>query len=174
MSDERGFWRRDLARYGRAEWLTEPALWAQLVYRFGRWGLRAPAAIRPLAGAAYVAGRLLARIASGVDLPRGAVVGPGLRIFHGHVIVHPRATIGADCTIGHGVTIGIREEPDAFPRIGDRVVVSAYGQVLGGVTIGDDAKVGAMSVVLSDIPAACTAAGIPARVLGPRGPAPAA
>ncbi|WP_228430845.1 serine O-acetyltransferase [Baekduia soli] len=76
--------------------------------------------------------------------------------------------MGANVTMGHGVTLGVREHRDGAPVIEDDVVLSAYAQVLGGVRVGRGAKVGAMTVVLDDVPAGATVAGIPARVVGRR------
>jgi serine O-acetyltransferase len=162
-------WRADLARYDRQEWFTEPAVWAQTVYRFGRWAMGATAPVRPMLTVMYVTAKVIARIASGVEMPRTAVIGPGLRIAHGGpIVIHPGSRIGANCLIGHGVTLGMRETPDELPVIEDNVTLSAFTQVLGGVVVGRGAKTGAMALVLSDIPPDTTAAGIPARVLGKR------
>jgi serine O-acetyltransferase len=64
-----------------------------------------------------------------------------------------------------GVTIGNLKLDGPVPRLGNRVNVGAYAQILGDITIGDDAQIGAMSVVLSDVPPGATAVGIPARVI---------
>ena len=63
------------------------------------------------------------------------------------------------------MTIGNREEGGPVPVLEDDVELGAYAQVLGGIRIGRGAKVGAMSVVLRDVPAGATAVGIPARII---------
>lgn len=88
----------------------------------------------------------------------------------GLYIAHPVGTViaardmGENCSVIHNVTIGMRNEYD-FPRIGDNVFIGAGARVLGGIEIGDDAKIGANSVVMKDIPAGGTAVGAPARVI---------
>jgi len=106
---------------------------------------------------------------TGISIPKSAVVGPGLRIYHfGNVFVHADAKIGANCTLRQGVTIGNRHEGGPVPILEDDVDLGAYAQVLGDVRVGKGAKVGAMSVVLCDVPAGATAVGVPARIIPAR------
>ncbi len=166
----------DRARYPAAAWLYERSLWAVAAYRVQRaiearvGGIAElpPAQRIPVqTGCAILS--LLVQITTGIELPRHADIGPGLRIYHaGNVIINPGVTIGRDCTLRHGVTIGNLEHLGTNPTIGDRVEFGAYATVLGGVTIGDDAKIGAMTLVLDDVPQGATAVGIPARILPPR------
>ena len=65
------------------------------------------------------------------------------------------------------MTIGF-DRPNSRPVLGDRVSVHAGAKVLGAVTIGDGARIGANAVVLTDVPAGCTAVGVPARVIAPK------
>ena len=65
------------------------------------------------------------------------------------------------------MTIGF-DRPDARPVLGDNVSVHAGAKVLGAVAIGDGARIGANAVVLHDVPAGCTAVGVPARILPPK------
>lgn len=105
----------------------------------------------------------------GVDLPVRMKAGPGLRVAHGHgLVVHPRTILGSDVVLKHGVTLGHRGEEQtegAVPTIGDRVVFGPHSQVLGGVTVGADARIGAGAVVLIDVPAGAVAVGVPARIV---------
>ncbi len=94
--------------------------------------------------------------------------GPGLRIAHGYGTLVHAASIGARCSIYQGVTLGHTDW--GAPVIGDRVRIYANAQVLGPVTIGDDAVIAAGAVVLSDVPAGMMAAGVPARVVKPATP----
>ncbi len=123
------------------------------------------------AGLTYLAW-LVARInlaLTGADIEFGAHIGPGLLIAHPSGIVIGRGTvIGEDATIYQGVTCGIRSwsggESSAYPAIGDRVVLFAKCSVLGGITVGDRAVVGAHALVTRDVPqgALVEAVGAPA------------
>lgn len=73
--------------------------------------------------------------------------------------------MGSNCTLRQGITIGNRHEGGAVPVIGDNVDFGAYAQVLGKVRIGNDCKIGAMSVVLCNVPDGATAIGVPARII---------
>ena len=75
------------------------------------------------------------------------------------------SVIGDDVTIMQNVTVGRNPEyPDRAPRIGRGVLLSSGATIVGDLTIGDFARVGAGSVVLRDVPAGCTAVGVPARL----------
>jgi len=163
----RSAWRADRARYPRRAWLREQSLWAVAVYRFGRWGDRRRWRLaRWLANRAYWPLFRIVETVTGVSIPKSVEVGPGLRIWHfGNIFVHADVTIGANCTLRQGVTIGDRREGGAAPVLEDDVDLGAYAQVLGGVRIGRGAKVGAMSVVLEDVPAGATVVGVPARIV---------
>jgi serine O-acetyltransferase len=94
-------------------------------------------------------------------------IGPGLFIQHGFATVVAAARVGADCWINQQVTIGF-DAPESRPVLGDRVSVHAGAKVLGAVTIGDGARIGANAVVLNDVPAGFTAVGVPARNIPPK------
>ncbi|MGG6380032.1 serine O-acetyltransferase [Paenarthrobacter sp. NEAU-H11] len=85
----------------------------------------------------------------------------------GGIIIHPSSVIGAHCVLRHGVTIGARDKSGP-PTLGDNVVVGAYAQLLGSIHIGDGARIGAMAVVLHDVPTGATVVGNPARIITPR------
>ncbi len=171
-----GLWaqiREDWVAHGR-DW-TKPGFRAVAVYRFGVWrmGVR-PKFLRAPLSILY---RMLfrkVRNTYGIELPYSAKIGRRVVIEHqGDIVVHGDATIGDDSIIRQGVTLGNRyldRRLDA-PQLGKRVNVGAGAKILGYVTIGDDACIGANAVVLSDIPAGATAVGIPAKVLSPRPPA---
>jgi serine O-acetyltransferase len=105
--------------------------------------------------------------ACGVDILPRAEIGGGCIIAHGvGLVVGGYTVIGEDCTLLHGVTLGeARFDELDYPRIGNRVTISAGALVLGGITVGDDATIAAGAVVLADVPAGTTVAGVPARVL---------
>lgn len=162
---ERTYWRFDRVLYGRHALALQPAYWAVAVYRFGRWTRLAPGAIRPMSHFMYFLAYSVVRLATGIDIPRGAQFGPGLLIHHfGGIIVHPQSVVGARCVLRHGVTIGARDSSGP-PRIGDDVVIGAYAQLLGSITVGDGARIGAMAVVLKDVPAGATVVGNPGRIV---------
>jgi serine O-acetyltransferase len=72
--------------------------------------------------------------------------------------------IGENCWIGPGVTIGYKDTT-GIPIIGDNVFIGAGAKILGPLTIGDNVIVGANAVVTKSIPANCTVAGVPARII---------
>lgn len=166
MSRESGNWAADLARYPRGSLLVQPALWAIGIYRFGRWTLDCEPLVRKPAHAAYFVLYSAVRLLTGIDIPRSVIIGPGLMIHHfGGIIVNPQVRMGPHCTLRHGVTLGNRTGDDDVPVLGQGVEVGAYAQILGRVKVGDGATVGALSLVLSDVPPNCTAVGSPARVI---------
>ncbi|NMG31215.1 serine O-acetyltransferase [Aromatoleum evansii] len=161
-------WAADRRRYGvRRPFLKEQSIWAVAVYRFGRRvDARPDGLAKRLLTAVYWLAFRLVETAVGISLPKAARIGGGLRIWHfGGVFVHPDAVIGRNCTLRQGVTIGNRHEGGPAPVIGDDVEFGAYAQVLGGVRIGTGARIGALSVVLCDVPDGATAVGAPARIV---------
>lgn len=164
-------WLADLQRYpARRPMLKEQSLWAVWVYRFGRrLQRRPPGLVRRLLEVLYWLLFRLVETVTATSIPQSAVIGPGLRIWHfGGIFIHPEVQIGSHCTLRQGVTIGNREEGGAVPVIGDHVEIGAYAQILGGIRLGDGCRIGAMSVVLCDIPDGATAVGVPARIILPQ------
>ena len=108
----------------------------------------------------------LSRFFTGIEIHPGATIGKGLFIDHGMgVVIGETAEIGDNVTLYHGVTLGGtgKDKGKRHPTIGNNVVVGAGAKVLGPINIGNDAKIGANSVVLKDVPAGATAVGIPAK-----------
>ena len=115
--------------------------------------------------AIYLVCYLVVRLVTGIDLPRSAQFGPGLHIHHfGGITVHPGVRVGSRFTMRHGVTLGAKVGSRA-PTIGDNVSLGAYAQIIGDVTVGSDSVVGALTLVLKDVPAGVVVAGIPARII---------
>ena len=162
----------DLKRLPRRPLLKEQSAWAIALYRFGRRNdRRKRGALRWIGDRWYWLAYRVVETLTGISIPKSAEVGPGLRIYHfGNIFVHAQAKIGANCTLRQGVTIGNRHDGGPVPVLEDDVELGAYAQVLGGVRIGRGAKIGAMSVVLCDVPPGATAVGVPARVLTPAAP----
>ena len=109
-----------------------------------------------------------ARFTTGIEIHPGAKIGRRLFIDHGMgVVIGETTTIGDDCIIYHGVTLGATDcdAPKRHPDVGDRVLIGAGAKILGPISIGSGAKVGANSVVLKSVPAGAPAVGIPARIL---------
>ena len=101
-----------------------------------------------------------------VSIHPSAAIGTSVFLDHATgIIVGAFAVIGDEVTILQNVTIGRRRSlPDRAPRIGRGVLLSAGATVIGDITIGDFAKIGAGSVVEHDVPGGCTAVGVPARL----------
>jgi serine O-acetyltransferase len=160
----------DLARYPPRPFLKEQSIWAISVYRFGRRVFkRKPGLLRNLQLKLYWLLFRLVETATGISLPLEAQIGPGLRIHHfGNIFINSNAIIGRNCTLRQGVTIGNRVDDGPSPVVEDGVEFGAYAQAFGGIRIGKNAKIGAMSVVLCDVPAGATAVGIPAQVIEKR------
>jgi serine O-acetyltransferase len=157
----------DLARYPPRPFFKEQSIWAICVYRFGRRVLnRHPGVLRSIQLKMYWLMFRIVETTTGISLPLQARIGPGLRIHHfGNIFVHSHAVIGSNCTLRHGVTIGNRVMDGPVPVVEDDVEFGAFALILGGIRIGRAAKIGAMSVVLCDVPPGATAVGNPARIL---------
>jgi serine O-acetyltransferase len=99
------------------------------------------------------------------DIDPRVRLGANLRLPHPNgVIFHEHARVGDDCMIMQQVTLGMIGDGEV-PVIGNRVYIGAGAKVIGRVHVGDGARIGAMAVVLEDVPAGCTAVGIPARII---------
>ena len=119
--------------------------------------------------------RLVARLVSsgarritGVDIHPAATLGQGLFIDHAvGVVIGETAEVGEDVTIYQGVTLGgtSLERGKRHPTVGDRVVIGAGAKVLGPLLVGDDARIGANSVVVRDVPAGSVVVGVPGQII---------
>ena len=108
------------------------------------------------------------RFWTGIEIHPGATIGKCLFIDHGMgVVIGETAEIGDYCTIYQGATLGGtgKDTGKRHPTLGNNVLIGAGTKVLGPVYIGDNARIGAGSVVLRNLPANCTAVGVPAEVV---------
>jgi serine O-acetyltransferase len=132
--------------------------WHRVAYRMWRRpGLRLPARLLSQA----------VRAVTGVEIHPGAQLGRRLFIDHGMgVVIGETAVVGDDVLLFHGVTLGGRSMRPGkrHPTLGDNVTVGAGAKILGPVSIGSGAQVGANAVVITDVPAGHIAVGIPAKI----------
>ena len=148
---------------------TRPGFRAVAVQRFGVWRMKIePLILRAPLSILYRALFRKVRNTYGIELPYTVKLGRRVVIEHqSAIVIHGYCSIGDDCIIRQGVTMGNRylERPLDAPKLGNRVNVGAGAKIFGNVTIGDDANIGANAVVLCDVPPGKTAVGIPANVL---------
>ena len=105
---------------------------------------------------------------TGIEIHPGAKIGRRLVIDHGMgVVIGETAEIGDDCLIYHGVTLGGtgKDQGKRHPTIGNNVLIGTGAKVLGPFKVGDNSRIAAGSVVLTEIPPNCTAVGVPAKVV---------
>ena len=150
------------ARSSFEVWLLYPGIKATQSHKRAHW--------------CYTHGhKLLARIISqrsrkktGIEIHPGAKIGKRFVIDHGMgIVIGETAEIGDDCLIYQGVTLGGtgKDTGKRHPTLGNNVLIGAGTKVLGPVYIGDNSRIGAGSVVLRNLPANCTAVGVPAEVV---------
>jgi serine O-acetyltransferase len=115
----------------------------------------------------------LNRALTGVEIHPAARIGEGLFIDHGMgVVIGETAVIGDDVMLYQGVTLGgtSRLHEKRHPTLNDGVVVGAHAQLIGAVDVGEGARIGAGSVVVTDVPPYSTVVGVPGRVVAVRFP----
>ena len=105
------------------------------------------------------------RLLTGIQIPKSCKIGPGLRIHHwGMLILNGGVVIGKNCQLRPGIVIGNLHNDNAVPVIGDDVEIGVGAKVLGGISIGNNSKIGANAVVVRDVPENSTALGVPAKI----------
>jgi len=108
----------------------------------------------------------------GIDIHPAAKIGKGIMIDHAHsIVIGETAVVGDNVSMLHSVTLGGtgKEEEDRHPKIADGVLIGAGAKILGNIHIGHCSRIAAGSVVLSDVPACKTVAGVPAKIIGEAG-----
>lgn len=104
----------------------------------------------------------------GLAIPYRTDIGSGFYIGHfGGIVVNGQCVIGKNCNLSHGVTLGQanRGSKRGFPVIGDNVYIGPGAKIVGAVTVGDNAAIGANCVVTNDVPPNAVVVGIPGRVI---------
>ncbi len=143
--------------------LSYPGVHAIVAYRFlhrlHRWGV--PVLPRFLAH--------LVRRYTGVEIHPGAVIGAGCFIDHGMgVVIGATAVLGKNVTLYQGVTLGgtsLERSEKRHPTLDDHVIIGVGAAVLGNITVGAHARIGAGSVVVKSVPAYATVVGVPGHIV---------
>lgn len=139
--------------------LLTPGLQAVMAFRFGTWLIHKPIAVRLVLHPVYALCHIYSLVIWGIDIERGATIGPGLYVGHfGGINISGAATIGRNCFISQAVTIGVAGQGDrrGAPQIGDGVYIAPGARIFGKITIGNDCKIGANCVVHKDVPNGAT------------------
>jgi serine O-acetyltransferase len=162
VEDVRAVKERDPAATGALEIaLTYPGLHALWLHRVANYLSRKGVPGLPRAISIF------ARFLTGIEIHQGATIGHGFFIDHGMgVVIGETTEIGDNVTLFQGVTLGGtgKERGKRHPTIKDNVVIATGASVLGAITVGENARVGAGAVVIQDVPPNCTVVGVPGRV----------
>ena len=153
---------RDPAARSRWEILLYPGVIALVLHRLAHWLFR---------GELFFLARMInhfARFITAIDIHPGARIGRNFFIDHGFTVIGESAEIGDDVTIYQSVTLGGTNPANGIsgkrhPTIRDGVIIGSGAQVLGPITVGARARIGANAVVTRDVPEGATMIGIPAR-----------
>ena len=142
--------------------LTYPGFHARQLHRFAHTLHRAGVPLLPHLVAWFT------RAFTGIEIHPDARIGEGLFIDHGMgVVVGETAEIGDNCSLTQGVTLGgtSNRREKRHPTLKNNVTVGAGAQLLGAITIGEYARIGAGSVVVTNVPAYATVVGVPGKVV---------
>ena len=152
---------RDPAARSRLEViLCYPGVHALLFHRLGHWLWKRNWKLL----ARFISAT--SRFLTGIEIHPGATIGQRFFIDHGMgVVIGETARIGDDVTMYHGVTLGGTSLVQGIrhPQVGNNVIIGAGAQLLGPITVGDNARIGSNAVVVKDVEAGATMVGIPAR-----------
>lgn len=150
------------ARNGIEVILAYPGFHAIFIHRINHilWSSEIPVIPRLLSH--------VARFLTGIEIHPAAKIGPGFFIDHGMgVVIGETSEIGEDCLLYQGVTLGGtgKEKGKRHPTLGNNVVVGTGAKILGAITVGDNAKIGANAVVLDSVPEYSIVVGVPGKVI---------
>jgi serine O-acetyltransferase len=153
---------RDPAPRSRWEILLYPGLWAVFWHRIAHWFYR---------GRMFFLARMvnhLGRFLTAIDIHPGAKIGKNFFIDHGFTVIGETAEIGDNVTIYQCVTLGGTNPANGIggkrhPTIGNNVIIGSGAQVIGPITVGERARIGANAVVTDDVPEGATMIGLKAR-----------
>jgi serine O-acetyltransferase len=168
LSDQQEVIDADVDRWAKELWIADRThLLGLLLYAFPEF--RSVFYHRLMAG--NPTGELLARLGRmvwkgvpGLDMSTTSI-GPGLFVSHGQNTILSAERIGANLQVHQGVTVGWDYRGPRRPIIGDDVFIGAGAKVLGAVTIGNRARIGANAVVMCDVPDGATVVGVPGRIV---------
>ncbi len=166
-SDVTSAFRKDPAAHSLIEVLTSyPGIKGILIYRIAHffWKLGMPFVPRYLSE--------IARQLTGIEIHPGAEIGKEFFIDHGGgVVIGETSVIGNNVTLFQGVSLGgVSADPvKRHPTLGNNIVVGAGAKLLGPITIGDNVRVGANSVVVNDVPPNSVVVGIPGKIISRKG-----
>ncbi len=147
--------------------LCYPGLHAVMWHKLSHWLWR---------NRLYLLGRFSSHIArwlTGIEIHPAAKLGRRLVIDHGMgVVIGETAEVGDDCYLYHQVTLGVARTSGGkrHPTVGNNVIIGAGAKVLGPIMVGNNARVGANSVVLDNVPNDTTVVGMPARPVDRKAP----
>lgn len=153
---------RDPAPHSRVEILLYPGVWALAFHRVAHWLYEAR--LYFLARAVNHLGRFF----TAIDIHPGALIGRNFFIDHGFTVIGETAEIGDNVTIYQCVTLGGTNPANGrggkrHPTIRDNVIIGSGAQVIGPITVGERARIGANAVVTDDVPEGATMIGLKAR-----------
>lgn len=168
-------WREDLSRYVDPHWsfprklrrvLSTKELWAIYLFRLGNYIYEeAPRPVGLLLKVIWKPWNDWVSTLLDTHLMPTTRIGPGLYIGHtGGIWINPGSQLGSYCNIGQGVVIGAAGTARA-PKLGDRVWVGPHAVITGPVKVGNEAVVGANSVVVLDVPDKAVVIGVPAKII---------
>lgn len=151
----------------RADKRNPKGLLICILYRITHSVLHWPNILKPLGFLLVFLYKFITEYILGTEIHWRARIGPGLRVYHGYgLVVHSNSSIGSNCILRQGVTIGAKDALGKLtPVIGDGVNIGVNALIIGAHRIGDRAVIGAGAVVVSDVPADGTVVGNPGRLL---------
>lgn len=137
------------------ECYRSPGVQAVVAFRFSQWLRAQPFVVRFLLKPLSAFMNYRVRVQWGIVLAPEATIGPGLHIFHfGGIFVGEQVVIGDNCSLSHDVTIGLSGEGSrrGAPTIGNNVYIAPGANISGKIRVGDNAKIGANTVVARNVP----------------------